>query len=116
MLFGPDQFHPSADGYRSLVTVLLPSTLAALGMAPDDEATPVALRGEGVRPVADAAIEAVNTPGTELGGTEVAGSRRGVRGLWVELRHRRRHPDTAAEAPDQDDEGAPDELPEPAPG
>jgi lysophospholipase L1-like esterase len=116
MLFGPDQFHPSADGYRSLVTVLLPSTLAALGMAPDDEATPEALRGEGVRPVADAAIEAVNTPGTELGGTEVAGSRRGVRGLWVELRHRRRHPDTAAEAPDQDDEGAPDELPEPAPG
>ena len=40
-------------------------------------------------------------PGTELDGTEVGGSRRGVRGLWVELRHRRRHPDTEAETPDE---------------
>ena len=39
------------------------------------------------------------TPGTELDGVEVAGARRGVRGLWVELRHRRRHPETATEAP-----------------
>jgi hypothetical protein len=101
LLFGPDQFHPSASGYRSLVTVLLPSTLAALGLIPDDEAEPEAYRGEGVLPVATAAVQAVNTPGTELGGTEVGGSRRGVRGLWVELRHRRRHPGTAGEAPDE---------------
>ena len=106
MLFGPDRFHPSAEGYRSLVAVLLPSTLAALGLVPDDETE--AFRGEGLRSVADAAIEAVNTPGTELGGTEVAGSRRGVRGLWVELRHRRRHPDTKGEAPDEHD--VPDEV------
>ena len=33
-LFGPDQFHPSADGYKALATVLLPSTLAALGLEP----------------------------------------------------------------------------------
>ena len=26
LLFGPDQFHPSADGYRALAAVLLPST------------------------------------------------------------------------------------------
>ena len=51
-------------------------------------------------PVAQAAIQAATTPGTELDGTEVAGSRRGVRGLWVELRHRRRHPATDAEAPE----------------
>jgi lysophospholipase L1-like esterase len=103
MLFGPDRFHPSAEGYRSLVAVLLPSTLAALGLVPDDEDAPEAFRGEGLRSVADAAVEAVNTPGTEVGGTEVAGSRRGVRGLWVELRHRRRHPDTEGEAPDEHD-------------
>jgi lysophospholipase L1-like esterase len=103
ILFGPDQFHPSASGYRSLVTVLLPSTLAALGLIPDDEAEPEAYRGEGVLPVAAAAVQAVNTPGTELGGTEVGGSRRGVRGLWVELRHRRRHPGTAGEVPDEDE-------------
>ena len=81
--------------------MLLPSTLAALGLVPDDEAEPEAYRGEGVLPIAAAAIQAVDVPGTELGGTEVGGSRRGVRGLWVELRHRRRHPDTEGEAPDE---------------
>ncbi len=104
LLFGPDQFHPSADGYRSLAQVLLPSTLAALGLIDDDEAQPEAFRGEGVLPIATAAVQAVNTPGTELGGTEVGGSRRGVRGLWVELRHRRRHPETEVEAPDDQEE------------
>jgi lysophospholipase L1-like esterase len=103
ILFGPDQFHPSADGYRSLVTVLLPSTLAALGLVPEDEVMPEAFRGEGVLPIVAAAVQAVNNPGTELDGTEVDGSRRGVRGLWVELRHRRRHPDTPGEAPEQHD-------------
>ena len=92
LLFGPDQFHPSAAGYRSLAAVLLPSMLAALGLIPDDEAEPEALRGEGVLPITAAALQAVNTPGTELDGTEVGGRARGVRGLWVELRHRRRHP------------------------
>ncbi|MGY2701928.1 MULTISPECIES: SGNH/GDSL hydrolase family protein [unclassified Nocardioides] len=104
VLFGPDQFHPSVDGYRSLVQVLLPSTLAALGLIPDDEAEPEAYRGEGVLPIAAAAVQAVNQPGTELGGTEVGGSRRGVRGLWVEMRHRRRHPGAEGEAPDEHDE------------
>ncbi|MBZ5739780.1 SGNH/GDSL hydrolase family protein [Nocardioides mangrovi] len=100
LLFGPDQFHPSAHGYRSLAQVLLPSTLAALGLIPDDEAEPETYRGEGVLPITAAAIQAVNIAGTELDGTEVAGSRRGVRGRWVELRHRRRHPDTDGEAPE----------------
>ena len=59
LLFGPDRFHPSADGYASLAGVLLPSTLAALGLIPEDEAQPEALRGEGVLPVAAAAVEAV---------------------------------------------------------
>jgi lysophospholipase L1-like esterase len=99
VLFGPDRFHPSAEGYRRLVDVLLPSTLAALGFAPDDEAEPEAYRGEGVLPVTTAAVQAVKTAGTEVDGTEVGGSRRGVRGLWVELRHRRRTPTAATEGP-----------------
>lgn len=99
VLFGPDRFHPSAEGYRALADVLLPSALAALGHGPDAVERTEVGRGEGLRPVAVAAIEAANTPGTELDGTEVGGSRRGVRGLWVELRHRRRHPATEAEAP-----------------
>ena len=31
VFFGPDRFHPSAAGYSSLASVLLPSVLAALG-------------------------------------------------------------------------------------
>lgn len=99
LFFGPDRFHPSSDGYGALADVLLPSVLAALGHGPDAEERPEVLRGEGLRPVAAAAVEAVRTPGTELDGVEVGGSRRGVRGLWVELRHRRRHPETDSEAP-----------------
>ncbi len=102
VLFGPDQFHPSAEGYRSLAEVLLPSVLAALGLAPADEAEMEVHRGERVMPVAAAAVRAVNEPGTELGGTEVGGNRTGVRGLWVELRHRRRRPEATSEAPDTD--------------
>jgi len=103
LLFGPDRFHPSADGYRSLAQVLLPSTMAALGLIPEDEAEPEAYRGEGILPITTAALQAVNVPGTELDGTEVGGARRGVRGRWVELRHRRRHPGTTGEAPDTED-------------
>lgn len=103
LLFGPDQFHPSADGYRSVAGVLLPSVLAALRLVPTAELAPQPHRGEGVLPIEAAAIEAVRTPGTELDGTEVAGSRRGVRGLWVEMRHRRRAPQAEAQAPDADE-------------
>lgn len=110
LLFGPDQFHPSADGYRSLAAVLLPSAMAALGLIPDDESEPEAFRGEGVLPVAAAAIEAVRTPGTEVDGTEVGGAPRGVRGRWVELRHRRRHPDSVVESPQASEV---EQLPEP---
>lgn len=99
VLFGPDRFHPSAEGYRQLAALLLPSTLAALGRAPEDELEPEAYRGEGVLPITTAALEAVQVPGIELDGTEVAGARRGVRGLWVELRHRRRRTVAEAEQP-----------------
>jgi lysophospholipase L1-like esterase len=105
LLFGPDQFHPSADGYRQLAAVLAPSTLAALGLGPDDEERPEAFRGEGVMPVATAAARAVNHPGTELDGTEVSGSQRGLRGRWVELRRRRRRPGGETESPETSEDG-----------
>jgi lysophospholipase L1-like esterase len=105
MLFGPDRFHPSGDGYRALADVLLPSALAALGLGPDATERVEVSRGEGLRPIAAAAIEAAATTGTELDGTEVGGSRRGVRGLWVELRHRRRHPPIDPEAPVTEEHG-----------
>ena len=99
VFFGPDRFHPSAAGYSSLASVLLQSVLAALGEIPDEELVPEAARGETVLPIATAAVEAAKVPGTELGGTEVAGQKRGALGRWVQLRHRRRHAEADAEVP-----------------
>lgn len=101
VLFGPDQFHPSAEGYRALAHVLIPSVLAAIGEVPDEETALTAYRGEGVLPITTAALQAVNQPGTELDGTEVEGRRTGVRGLWVELRHRQRRARIPGEVPEE---------------
>ncbi|MFC7502642.1 SGNH/GDSL hydrolase family protein [Nocardioides sp. CPCC 206347] len=100
LLFGPDQFHPSVEGYKALAGVLIPSVLAALEQVPAAETELEAFRGEGVLPVSRAAIQAVNEPGTELDGTEIGGLRAGVRGLWVELRHRRSRQHVPGEAPE----------------
>jgi lysophospholipase L1-like esterase len=98
-LFGPDRFHPSAEGYAAFAGVLLPTVLAALGLVPAEEEATQALRGEGLVPLSRAASEAARTPGTELDGSETGASRRGVRGRLVELRHRRRQPQVETEPP-----------------
>lgn len=105
VLFGPDRFHPSAAGYASLASVLLPSVLAAVGASPEGEAAPEVARGEGVLPISYAAVEAVEVPGTEIDGTEVVGSQRGTRGRWVLLRHRRRRPEPEVEGPSPTPDG-----------
>lgn len=107
VLFGPDQFHPSAEGYRALAHVLIPSLLAAIGEVPDDESVLEAYRGEAVLPITRAAVQAVKEPGTELDGTEIEGRRSGVRGLWVELRHRRRRAQVQGEAPEENEAADP---------
>lgn len=99
VLFGPDQFHPSAMGYASLASVLLPSVLASVGVIPFEDLVPEAFRGEGVMPISKAAAKAAKTPGTEIDGTLVAGSERGARGRWVLLRRRRRQPEGDTQAP-----------------
>jgi len=106
VMFGPDQFHPSAAGYSTMASVLLPSVLAAVGALPESDLEPETFRGEGVLPISYAAVEAARTPGTEIDGTEVGGSQGGARGRWVLLRHRRRHPQTDTEAPDATDQSA----------
>jgi lysophospholipase L1-like esterase len=98
-LFGPDRFHPSAEGYAAFAGVLLPTVLAALGLVPAEEEATQALRGEGLVPLSRAASEAARTPGTELDGSETGASRRGVRCRLVELRHRRRQPQVETEPP-----------------
>jgi lysophospholipase L1-like esterase len=103
LLFGPDRFHPSAAGYAALVSVLVPSALAALGFAPADEEAPEVQRGEGVLSIGRAAVEAAQHPGTELDATEVDGAARGIGGRWVTLMRRRRPAPVNAEAPDPDE-------------
>ena len=90
-MFGPDRFHPSIAGYASAAAALLPSVCAALGLWLDGEVEeqPDLSRGEGVRPIAVAAAEAVAEPGTEVAGAQVGGRDRGPRGRWALLRHRR---------------------------
>lgn len=91
-LFGPDRFHPSAEGYAAAAAVLLPSICAAVGLAPAEEEVPDGARGEGVRPVAEAAVEAADEAGTEVAGVKVGGRERGPWGRWALLRHRLRRP------------------------
>src|SRR4051794_11825548 len=79
LLFGPDQFHPSAEGYRGVAGVLVPGALRALGVGLRAPARRTA--GEGTMPVAAAAVRAARTPGTGLGDKK---------GLWVGLRRRTR--------------------------
>lgn len=99
LFFGPDRFHPSAAGYSSLASVLLPTVLAAVGVIPFEELVPEAVRGEAILPITEAAVEATRTAGTEIDGADMAGANRGARGRWVQLRRRRRQPESDVETP-----------------
>ncbi|MET9417075.1 SGNH/GDSL hydrolase family protein [Streptomyces klenkii] len=80
-LFGPDNFHPSAEGYATAAMAVLPTLCAALGLWPEDEERPDAARREGILPVARAAAEAAAEAGTEV---------TAARGRWALLKHRKR--------------------------
>ncbi|MBH5336619.1 SGNH/GDSL hydrolase family protein [Streptomyces pactum] len=87
-LFGPDSYHPSAEGYATAAMAVLPTLCASLGLWPQDE-TPEPARREGYLPVARAAAEAAAEAGTEV---------RAARGPWaLLLRRRRRRLPAAAE-------------------
>ncbi|MEO5651914.1 MAG: SGNH/GDSL hydrolase family protein [Marmoricola sp.] len=105
LLFGPDQFHPSAAGYEALTRTMVPSVLAALGLVEDEEDLPRATRGEEVLPIGAAAVRASQNPGTEIDGTEVGGAQRGVGGRWVTLMRRRLLPTGDAETPGEHHDG-----------
>ncbi|MGP3952803.1 SGNH/GDSL hydrolase family protein [Streptomyces sp. 7N604] len=84
-LFGPDNYHPSAEGYATAAMAVLPTLCAALGLWPEAE-RPDAARREGILPVAEAAAQAASESGTEV----AAAAPVGIRGPWVLLKHRRR--------------------------
>jgi lysophospholipase L1-like esterase len=85
-LFGPDFYHPSAEGYQTAAMAVLPTVCAALGLWPAEEERPDATRDEGFLPVARAAAAAADEAGTEV----TAASPGGVRGAWAMIKRRRR--------------------------
>ncbi len=89
-MFGPDRFHPSVVGYGKAAAALLPSVCAAIGVPAVGEGNdrPDLARGEGVRPIAHAAVEAADEAGTEVAAAQVGGRDRGPRGRWALLRRR----------------------------
>ncbi|MFF7470617.1 GDSL-type esterase/lipase family protein [Streptomyces sp. NPDC008092] len=96
-LFGPDNFHPSAEGYATAAMAVLPTVCAALGLWPAEEERPDVTRREGFLPVARAAAEAAAEPGTEV----TAAMPTGPRGPWALLKRRRRqHVEPPALPPD----------------
>ncbi|MGH4029874.1 SGNH/GDSL hydrolase family protein [Actinomycetota bacterium Odt1-20B] len=92
-LFGPDNYHPSAEGYATAAMAVLPTLCAALGLWPEEE-RPDASRHEGFLPVARAAAQAAAEGGTEV----AAAMPTGPRGPWALLKRRRRRRITAPEA------------------
>jgi lysophospholipase L1-like esterase len=85
-LFGPDNYHPSAEGYATAAMAVLPTVCAALGLWPAEEERPDTARREGFLPVARAAAEAASEAGTEV----AAAMPSGPRGPWALLKRRRR--------------------------
>jgi len=84
-LFGPDNFHPSAEGYATAAMAVLPTLCASLGLWPEEERPDVSRR-EGFLPVARAAAEAAGEGGTEV----TPAMPTGPRGPWALLKRRRR--------------------------
>jgi lysophospholipase L1-like esterase len=108
-LWGVDRFHPSAAGYIAASAAILPSVAAAAGVGPDAYEHPEPFRGEAVLPIAEAAVAAARTDGTEVAAAKVAGGERGPGGRWAQLRHRRRHPQPP-QSPEPQQPSRPDVL------
>lgn len=92
-LFGPDNYHPSAEGYATAAMAVLPTLCAVLDLWPETDHLD-ASRDEGMLPVAKAASAAASRAGTEV---------TGARAPWALLKHRRRRslpPQTEAAPPE----------------
>lgn len=79
-MFGPDSYHPSAEGYATAAMAVLPTLCAALGVWPESDRLDVS-RNEDMLPVAKAASAAAGQAGTEV---------TAARGPWALLKYRRR--------------------------
>ena len=97
LLFGPDRFHPSAAGYARMVAATLPTVMAALDMATDEQ--PEEQRGERVLPLEQAIHEAAQHPGASVEPVE-PGPMTGQRNRFALLRRRRQEPQSDVTGPE----------------
>jgi hypothetical protein len=84
-----------------MTSVVLPTVLASLGLAPMEEVQPEAERGEALLPIEVAVQEAARHPGASV---EPAAGREPTpagRGRFVQLRRRRRQPESEVETPQE---------------
>ncbi|WP_183091436.1 SGNH/GDSL hydrolase family protein [Streptomyces radicis] len=86
-LFGPDRYHPSAEGYATAAMALLPTVCDAVAAWPAEERAE-ARRRERLLPVAAAAARAASESGTEVSAADSGGRR----APWALMRRRRRRP------------------------
>lgn len=84
-MFGHDRYHPSIEGYAAAAAAILPTVVALLV---DEGTAPSRPAHEGVRSLAQAAVQAAHAAGTEVTGARVAGREHGPAGRWVRLRQR----------------------------
>ncbi|MFF9349595.1 SGNH/GDSL hydrolase family protein [Streptomyces sp. NPDC014734] len=101
-LFGPDNYHPSAEGYATAAMAVLPTLCAVLGLWPESDHLDGARR-EDMLPVAQAASQAADEAGTEV---------TGARAPWALLKHRRRRRLPASTEPQPHPETGPETGPE----
>lgn len=81
-MFGPDRYHPSAEGYLQVAYAVLPSVCTALGLWPE----PRPGRSESIYLAAAMAAE---EPGAEVSAPRVTGRAAGPHGWWVTMFRRR---------------------------
>ena len=104
VLFGPDRFHPSAAGYARMASVVLPTVLAALELAPEEELAPEYVRGDALLPLDLAVVEAARHPGASIEPVDQQQAPpAGAFGRFVLLRRRRRRPEPEVESPELDE-------------
>jgi lysophospholipase L1-like esterase len=85
-MFAADRFHPSAIGYAAAAAAILPTAVSTL-LGPSAE-RPRLTRAEGLRSLTQAAVEAVDKPGTEVSAAQVSGRDQGPAGRWAQMRQR----------------------------
>jgi hypothetical protein len=108
LLIGPDRFHPSAAGYARMTAVVIPTVLAALDLAPEEDVQPEYGRGEALLPIDVAVQEASRHPGASVEPAPAEHARTaGPRGRFVLLRRRRRQPEGDVEAPAESEQPTP---------